>query len=115
MCFHNTLNLFKDTNGACMQLDDPCPQSNCRHHIHNSAKESQIARSALTRTTCSLKLAEKGSLNLEEIGGLLGITRERVRQVELGGLTKLKKNLVKLGIDDDSMDDFLPELTSRES
>jgi hypothetical protein len=101
MNFQNTLNLFKVTKGSCVDMGDPCPHSTCRYHVHNSAKDCQIDRSALTRTTCSLKLAERGGMGLEEIGNVMGITRERVRQIELNALTKLKRGLEKKGLLDD--------------
>jgi DNA-directed RNA polymerase sigma subunit (sigma70/sigma32) len=41
--------------------------------------------------TCSLDVAEKeDGQTLDEIGGLLNLTRERVRQVERSALDKLK-------------------------
>lgn len=44
------------------------------------------------------RLAEESSLTLDEIGNDYGITRERVRQIELNSLRKLKKALTSLKI-----------------
>ena len=39
--------------------------------------------------TCLLDVAEQGPLTLEQTGGILNITRERVRQLEVRALAKL--------------------------
>ena len=41
--------------------------------------------------TCALDVAERGGVTLEEVGEILNLTRERVRQVEVTGLVKLKE------------------------
>ncbi len=48
--------------------------------------------------TCALDVADKGrdGITLEEIGRLLGLTRERIRQVEVRGLLRLRLR----GLDD---------------
>jgi DNA-directed RNA polymerase sigma subunit (sigma70/sigma32) len=43
----------------------------------------------VVRESCALEAAELGGMTLEEIASRLSITRERVRQIELGALTKL--------------------------
>ena len=40
--------------------------------------------------TCSLDVADRGGITLEEVGAILNLTRERIRQVEVRGLLKLK-------------------------
>ena len=42
------------------------------------------------KETCSLDVADKGGITLEEVGEILNLTRERIRQVEVRGLLKLK-------------------------
>ena len=39
--------------------------------------------------TCALDVAERGGMTLEEVGEILNLTRERVRQLEATGLQKL--------------------------
>lgn len=39
--------------------------------------------------TCALDEADEGGLSLEEVGQRMGITRERVRQIEVSGLEKI--------------------------
>ncbi len=40
--------------------------------------------------TCSLDIADRGGITLEEVGALMNLTRERVRQVEVRTAAKLK-------------------------
>ena len=35
-------------------------------------------------------MADKGGITLEEVGAILNLTRERIRQVEVRGLHKIK-------------------------
>jgi hypothetical protein len=41
--------------------------------------------------TCALDIAEKGGITLEEIGELMNLTRERVRQLENDALHKVRR------------------------
>lgn len=41
--------------------------------------------------TCSLDVADRGGITLEEVGAILNLTRERIRQVEVAGLYKIKR------------------------
>ena len=45
----------------------------------------------------ALDLSEKGGMTLEDVGHIMNLTRERVRQVEVAGLEKLRET----GIIDD--------------
>ena len=40
--------------------------------------------------TCALDVAEKGGITLEEVGEIMNLTRERIRQIEARGLHKLR-------------------------
>ena len=40
--------------------------------------------------TCALDVAEKGGITLEEVGEIMNLTRERIRQVETRGLGKVR-------------------------
>jgi DNA-directed RNA polymerase sigma subunit (sigma70/sigma32) len=45
--------------------------------------------------TCCLDVADRGGTTLETIAQLIGLTRERIRQVEVRALLKLKMNPAK--------------------
>ena len=49
--------------------------------------------------TCSLDVAERGGITLEEVGVITNLTRERIRQVEVHGLLKLKARGREMGRD----------------
>ena len=40
--------------------------------------------------TCALDVADRGGITLEEVGAIMNLTRERIRQVEVKGLAKLE-------------------------
>ena len=50
------------------------------------------------RETCALDVADKGGVTLEEVGAIMNLTRERIRQVEMRALQKLRQNSVKYNI-----------------
>jgi DNA-directed RNA polymerase sigma subunit (sigma70/sigma32) len=45
----------------------------------------------------------RGNYTLEEIAEMMGLTRERVRQIEANALRKLRRALYRRGIDADSI------------
>lgn len=77
------------TRGDCARGPRPCPWVGCRHHLYlevNPQTGSIAIRHAGgpedLAQSCSLDVADEGGVTLEVVGGLLNITRERVRQVE---------------------------------
>jgi hypothetical protein len=101
--FREMLPLFEDPDrpvnrGACKEDVRPCPYVSCKHHLYldvnpetGSIKlnfpDLEVWEMA---ETCSLDVADKGGITLEEVGEILNLTRERIRQVEVRGLLKLK-------------------------
>ena len=41
--------------------------------------------------SCALDIADRGGITLEDVGVIMNLTRERIRQVEVRGLEKLKE------------------------
>jgi hypothetical protein len=88
------INIYKITRGACRRLPGPCPHAVCRFNLTSERRDSRGAKPAevhppVVREACALEAAEQGGMTLEEIAMRLCLTRERVRQIELGALKKL--------------------------
>lgn len=86
------------TRGECREEARPCPWVGCRHHLYldinpetGSIKFNypDLEPWELSET-CSLDVAERGGVTLEETGAVLNITRERVRQIEVQAMLKIK-------------------------
>jgi len=82
----------------CQGMPRPCPFVSCSHHLYLDVNP-QTGAIKLNfphlevwemAETCSLDVADKGGITLEEVGAILNLTRERIRQVEVRGLSKIK-------------------------
>jgi hypothetical protein len=83
----------------------PCPIP-CRHRIdvvHNDAHVYPDDREP--HESCALDVADRGPHALHEIGAIIGVTRERIRQIEAIALRKLKRAAKKHDFD---LGDLLP-------
>ena len=81
----------------CVDGPRPCPWVSCRHHlgldisgVGSLKQRTDVELDALTET-CALDVAERGGERLEAIGEMLGLTRERVRQVQEDALRKVRR------------------------
>ena len=85
------------TRGACAGGERPCPFVSCKHHLYldvnpetGSIKMNFPDVEVWNMTeTCTLDVAERGGVTLEEVGEIMNLTRERIRQLEMSGLAKL--------------------------
>jgi hypothetical protein len=76
----------------------PCMFVSCKHHLYldvnpetGSIKVNFPDKEIWElEETCALDVADRGGITLEEVGGIMNLTRERIRQVETRGLTKLR-------------------------
>lgn len=108
------------THGACENTVRPCPWAGCRYHL---AIEVNKRTGSMLVTfpdleieemaeTCALDVADRGGTSLEEIGALLNMTRERVRQIEHIAKEKLAHadpTLSELVWEEHASVDWLPE------
>ena len=98
--------------GECQSMERPCPFVSCEHHLYLDVNpESGAIKLNFPHLevwemaeTCALDVADKGGITLEEVGAILNLTRERIRQVEVRGLGKIR---------DKSGDDFVPQAPLR--
>ncbi len=82
----------------CIGAERPCPFVSCKHHLYLdvSAKTGAIKLNFPDLEvwemveTCALDVADRGGTTLEEVGAIMNLTRERIRQVEVKGLAKLQ-------------------------
>ena len=82
----------------CQDMPRPCPFVSCKHHLYLDVNpETGSIKLNFPdlevwemKDTCSLDVADKAGITLEEVGEIMNLTRERIRQVEVRGLLKLK-------------------------
>ena len=87
------------TREDCLTRTRPCPWVSCKYHLYldvnpttGSIKINFPHLNVWEMTnTCALDVADRGGITLEEVGHILNLTRERIRQVEVRGLGKLKE------------------------
>ena len=86
------------TRADCISGPRPCLFVSCRYHLYldvnpetGSIKLNFPDKEVWDlQETCALDVAERGGVTLEEVGHIMNLTRERIRQVEVRGLQKLK-------------------------
>src|SRR5439155_9301204 len=86
------------TRAECVDGPRPCPFVSCKHHLYLdvSARTGAIKLNFPDlevwdmNETCALDVADRGGTTLEEVGAIMNLTRERIRQVEVKGLAKLQ-------------------------
>lgn len=79
------------TRGDCDQVERPCPFVSCRHHLFLDVSPRTGAiklnfpdlEPDELPETCCLDVADRGGSTLEEVGQIVNLTRERIRQIEV--------------------------------
>lgn len=82
----------------CLDGPRPCPYVSCQHHLFLdvSARTGAIKLNFPDlevwemNETCALDVADRGGTTLEDVGAIMNLTRERIRQVEVKALAKLE-------------------------
>ncbi|MFL5319496.1 MAG: sigma factor-like helix-turn-helix DNA-binding protein [Myxococcaceae bacterium] len=82
----------------CINGPRPCLFVSCKHNLYLDVnpETGSIKLNFPDKEiwelehTCALDVAEKGGITLEEVGAIMNLTRERIRQVETRGLLKLR-------------------------
>lgn len=86
------------TREECAGGERPCPFVSCKHHLYLDVSPRTGAIKLNfpdlevweMNETCALDVADRGGTTLEEVGAIMNLTRERIRQVEVKGLAKLQ-------------------------
>lgn len=89
----------------CIDGPRPCPWISCRFHlgvdvkpgggitINYDTEDTPAGDGSAKQPSCVLDLADAGTMTLEAVGVLLGVSRERVRQLEVRALRKLSERV----------------------
>jgi hypothetical protein len=85
------------TRSDCQDGPRPCPWVSCSWHLYLEVTEAGSIKLAHPHLdpweldeTCALDVADRGGETLERLGELLGVTRERIRQLEVAALQKMR-------------------------
>ena len=86
------------TRAECQGECRPCPWVACKHHLYLDVNPEtgsiKINFPDLEpwqlKHTCALDVADRNGITLEDVGEIMNLTRERIRQVEVRGLAKLR-------------------------
>jgi hypothetical protein len=86
------------TRSQCIDGPRPCPYVSCTHHLFLdvSSKTGAIKLNFPDLDlwemgeSCALDVADRGGTTLEDVGAIMNLTRERIRQVEVRALSKLE-------------------------
>lgn len=100
------------TRAECKEGARPCPFVACKHHLYldvnpvTGSIKLNFPHLELSemRETCALDIADRGAITLEEIGEIMNLTRERIRQLEQSALRKIEE-----AVGDSDLKDFLDE------
>lgn len=82
--------------GGCNEAR-PCPWVSCKYSLYLDVTEigslkfnyPDLGPEGMTES-CALDVADRGGMSLDDVGELLRLVRERVRQVEFHALIKIK-------------------------
>ena len=96
------------SRAECVGGVRPCPYVSCKHHLYLDVNPTtgsiklnfpglEVWEMA---ETCALDIADRGGITLEEVGLIMNLTRERIRQVEVSGLEKLQAEEFALDLED---------------
>lgn len=88
------------SRAQCVNMPRPCLFVSCRHHLYLDVNEETGSVKFNfpdkevweLEETCALDAADRGGITLEEVGLIMNLTRERIRQLELSGLEKLRQH-----------------------
>jgi hypothetical protein len=82
----------------CAHHPKPCRWTNCRYNLQSDRNGKHATAQPVV--DCALDLVDAGgTYALDDVGKMLGITRERVRQIEADAIRKLRHTCSERGIE----------------
>lgn len=86
------------TRAECVDGLRPCPFVSCRYHLFIDVSDKTGAiklnfpdlEVEEMIESCALDVADRGGATLEQVGAIMNLTRERIRQLEVNALAKLQ-------------------------
>lgn len=91
------------TRGECVDGPRPCPWVGCRHHLYLEVMDQGHIKLPWglrdledLPETCSLDVADRGGQRLREVGLVMNVTRERIRQIETHALVVMWRRLRRI-------------------
>lgn len=86
------------TREECFGTERPCPFVSCQYHLYLDVSPRTGAIKLnfpdlevwQMNESCSLDVSDRGGTTLEDVGAIMNLTRERIRQVEVRALAKLE-------------------------
>lgn len=82
----------------CVSGERPCPWVGCKYHLYLDVNPKtgsiklnfpDIEPDEMT-DSCVLDIADRGPVTLEDVGRIMNLTRERIRQLEAGAAEKIR-------------------------
>ena len=86
------------SRAECAEGLRPCPFVSCKYHLYLDV-QSRTGAIKLNfpdleveemNESCSLDIADRGGTTLEEVGAIMNLTRERIRQLEVRAMAKVQ-------------------------
>jgi hypothetical protein len=91
----------------CEQGVRPCPYVSCRYHLYLDVRGDGVLRINFPErepdelmASCALDMAEDGPRTLDQVAALMGMSKERARQLEASAFAKIRKELGRREYDD---------------
>lgn len=85
------------TRSECAGGARPCPYVSCHHHLYLDVNPRTGAIKVnfpdlepdQLNESCALDIADRGGATLEEVGAIMNLTRERIRQLEVNAMAQI--------------------------
>lgn len=83
----------------CRASVRPCPWVSCRYNLYLDVRRDGVIKLNFPdrdpdemTTSCALDLAEDGPRTLDQVAVLMGMSRERARQIEEGAMAQVRRD-----------------------